>query len=287
MIDRLAIFGVGLIGGSVALALRRAGAVRTVVGAGRRRENLDVALKLGVIDQGTTDAAAAVKGADRVLIAVPVGQTAAVMGRIAPHLEPGAVITDAGSTKQDAIAAAERCLGAHFGRFVPAHPIAGAERSGAQAAREDLFQGKRLILTPLPRTEPAAVEAMQEFWQACGARVSRMAPAHHDAVFAAVSHLPHVLAFALVDEIAGKPNADELFGYAAGGFRDFTRIAGSSPEMWRDICLANRAALLAELDGYLRHLSQLRERLERADGAALEAVFERARQALRDGLAQQ
>ncbi len=286
MIEKLAIFGIGLIGGSVALALRRAGAVKTIVGVGRNRENLDAALALKVIDQATTDAATAVKGADVVLIAVPVGQTAAVMGRIAPHLEPHTVVTDAGSTKQDAIAAAARHLGGHFPRFVPAHPIAGAEQSGVQAAREDLFRDRNLILTPVPQTAATALRVVGELWQACGARVREMQPEHHDAVFAAVSHLPHLLAFTLVDEIAGRPNADELFGYAAGGFRDFTRIAGSSPEMWRDVCLANREAILRELDAYVRHLSRLRVLVGQGDGPALEEMFRCARRARRQWLAE-
>jgi len=278
MFDKLVIFGVGLIGGSAALALRKAGAVRRIVGVGRNAEALNDALRLGVIDAAATPADA-VKGADLILLAIPVGQMSGVMSAIAPHLEAYTVITDAGSTKCDVVAAARAHLGAHLPRFVPAHPIAGAEQSGVTAARAELFTGKNAILTPLPETDPQALEKVRQFWQACGAKVSSMTPELHEQIFAAVSHLPHVLAYALVDEIARRPNTEQLFGFAAGGFRDFSRIAASSPEMWRDICLANRDAILAELDAYQTQLTRLRQMIERGDGAALEAVFNNARDA--------
>jgi prephenate dehydrogenase len=278
MFDKLVIFGVGLIGGSVALTLRQSGSVRRIVGVGRTDGALDEALRLGVIDEAAAPADA-VKNADLILLAIPVGQMPGVMATIAPHLGPHAVITDAGSTKCDVIAAARNHLGQHLPGFVPSHPIAGAEKSGVTAARANLFIGKNAVLTPLPETNPQALERVSQFWQACGAKVSIMTPELHERIFATVSHLPHLLAFALVDEIARRPNAEQLFGFAAGGFRDFSRIAGSSPEMWRDICLANRDAMLAELDAFQAQLSRLRAMIERGDGAALEAVFNNARDA--------
>lgn len=278
MFDKLVIFGVGLIGGSVALALRKAGATGRIVGVGRDSARLEDALRLGVIDEAAS-LADAVKNADLILLATPVGQMAGVMASIAPLLAPHAVITDAGSTKCDVITAARTHLGLLLPQFVPGHPIAGAEKSGITAARADLFAGKNTVLTPLPETDPQALEKVRALWQACGANVATMTPELHEQIFAAVSHLPHLLAFALVNEIASRPNAEQLFGYAAGGFRDFSRIAGSSPEMWRDICLANRDALLAELDAYQAQLSRLRVLIERRDGMMLEAVFQQARQA--------
>lgn len=278
-IHKLALFGVGLIGGSVALALKQAGAVGEVVGVGRSAANLVHAINLGIIDRIAVDAADAVRDADVVLLAVPVGQMACIMQTIAPHLAAHAIVTDAGSTKQDVAALMQRHLGAHLAHCVPAHPIAGAELSGASAARADLYQSKNLVLTPLAATHPDAIARVTAMWQACGANISRMSAAEHDAIFAAVSHLPHLLAFALVDMIAQRDNADQLFGFAASGFRDFTRIAGSSPEMWRDIALANQPALLAELEAYQAQLDKLREALANLDSAALNQVFSNAQQA--------
>lgn len=281
LIGKLAIFGVGLIGGSFALALREAGAVGEIVGVGRSAENLRAALDLRVIDRIAADAADALSGTDLVVLAIPVGQMAAVMRQIAPYLSPETAITDAGSTKQDVVALARSELAAHLAAFVPGHPIAGAENSGVTAARTDLFRNRNTVLTPLPENAPAAVQKIAAAWRLCGAQVAQMSAAEHDTIFAAVSHLPHLLAFALVDDIAAKPNAAELFRYAASGFRDFTRIAASSPEMWRDICLANRTALLSELGAYQEQLARLRAMLESSDGAALEQVFQQARQARR------
>ena len=278
-IHKLALFGVGLIGGSVALALKQAGAVGEVVGVGRSAANLEHAINLGIIDRIAVDAADAVRDADVVLLAVPVGQMAGIMQTIAPHLAAHAIVTDAGSTKQDVAALMQRHLGAHLAHCVPAHPIAGAELSGASAARADLYQSKNLVLTPLAATHSDAIARVTAMWQACGANISRMSAAEHDAIFAAVSHLPHLLAFALVDMIAQRDNADQLFGFAASGFRDFTRIAGSSPEMWRDIALANQPALLAELEAYQAQLDKLREALANLDSAALNQVFSNAQQA--------
>jgi len=279
MINKLVIIGVGLIGGSLALALRAAGQVKSVVGVGRSQENLDQALQRGIVDAVTTHAAEAVADADIVLLAVPVGQMAAVMAAIAPHLPANAVVTDVGSSKAEVLASAQRYLPGHLSRFVAAHPIAGAESSGAAAASAELFRGRTVVVTPMADNDPAAVRKVREMWAACGALLKDMPPQTHDAVFAAVSHLPHLLAFALVDEIAQRPNAEELFGFAASGFRDFTRIAASSPEMWRDISLANQSALLNELDAYQAQLTRLRTALAAADGATLERMFARASQA--------
>jgi len=278
-LDRVAVIGVGLIGGSFALALKAAGLARQVIGAGRSPGNLELALQRGVIDAVAPSAAQAAQDADLVLVATPLAQYRQVLAAIAPVLGARAVVTDAGSTKQDVIAAARTALGAKLAQFVPAHPIAGAEHSGAAAAAADLFRGRRVVLTPLAETSLQALERVEQAWDACGARLFRMAPQDHDAVFAAVSHLPHLLAYALVHDIAERGNAAQLFGYAASGFRDFTRIASSHPEMWRDICLANRAALLAELDRYGAQLAALRPLIERGDGAALERVFAAARAA--------
>lgn len=273
------IFGVGLIGGSVALALKQAaganGALQ-IVGVGRTQQNLQAAIDLGVIDVATSDIAFALHDADLVLIAAPVAQTAAILTAIKPHLTANTVMTDAGSTKSDVLQSAAAILGDFSSLFVGGHPIAGAEKSGVTAACSDLFIHKNVVLTPTEKTQAHAIALTQQLWQACGANVLQMPAATHDSIFAAVSHLPHLLAFALVDDLASRPNAAQLFSFAASGFRDFTRIAGSSPEMWRDISLANRSALLEELDAYQSELSSLKSMLQNADAAGLEALFERA-----------
>lgn len=278
-INKLVVIGVGLIGGSFALALKRAGLVNTVTGVGRSPANLDAALRLGVVDEINVDPASAVVDADMVLLAVPVGQMGAVMAAIAPALPAHAVVSDAGSTKQDVVALARQYLPQHLPRFVPAHPIAGAEKSGAEAALVDLYHNKNLVITALPENTADAVKLVRYLWLGCGARIREMTPAEHDAVFAAVSHLPHLLAFALVDEIAAKPNAEQCFRFAASGFRDSTRIASSSPEMWRDISLANRDALLEELQQYQQQLTRLQQLLANTDGEGMLAMFTRARDA--------
>lgn len=277
--ERVAIIGVGLIGGSFALGLKARGACGSVVGVGRAAANMRIALERGIVDQVETDVAAAMVQADLILVSTPVAQFEAVFARIAPALKPSAIVMDAGSTKQDVVAAARKGLGARIAQFVPAHPIAGAEHSGAAAAKADLFVGRRVVLAPLPENTVASVDRVAAAWEACGARIFRMSAVEHDETFAAVSHLPHLLAFALVHEVADRSNSAQLFGYAAGGFRDFTRIASSHPEMWRDICVANRAAVLAELDRYIEKLRALRAPLAAGDGAALEKVFEEARDA--------
>jgi prephenate dehydrogenase len=281
MLDKLVVIGVGLIGGSVALAARRAGLARRIVGVGRPSENMDAALRLGVID-AIEPMEQAVADADLVLLAMPVGQMPEVMAAIRPHLGAKALVSDAGSTKGDVVEAARANLGDALPRFIPGHPIAGAEKSGVMAAKSELFDGKNIVLTPLPENASANVEAMGEFWRGCGAYVIEMPIELHDRIFAAVSHLPHILAFALVEEIARRPNAAQLFGFAAGGFRDFSRIAGSSPEMWRDISLANRPALLLELDAYIARLTQIRDLIDSENGTALAELFEHARNARTD-----
>jgi prephenate dehydrogenase len=279
MIERLALIGVGLIGGSFALALRRANAVGTVIGAGRSSATLEEARRLGIIDEIADSPAAAASGADFILIATPVGQMEAILRALRPQLAAGAVITDGGSTKGELVRAARDALGDRIGHFVPGHPIAGGEKSGAGAARAGLYEGRRVVLTPLPENDPAAVARVEIAWRACGATVARMTPHEHDRVLAAVSHLPHVLAYALVELIVTDPRAELLWAHAAGGFRDFTRIASSHPEMWRDICIANRDALLQEIDRYADQLQHLRDLIMVGDGAALERQFRRSREA--------
>lgn len=279
MIDKVVIFGVGLIGGSFARGLRHAGAVRTIVGVGRSPQAMARALELGIVDQVAPSPQEAMRGADLVLIAAPVAQTGPILASLAPFLEEGTVVTDAGSTKSDVVAAARAALGAKVAQFVPGHPIAGRETNGPDAAIVDLYRGKKTVLTPLPENDPADVARVAAAWTACGAVIHQLSPQEHDKVFASVSHLPHLLAYALVDDIANKPHAALLFQYAASGFRDFTRIAGSSPEMWRDISLANQAALLGELDAYLAQLTGLRALLAAGDGAAIESIYANAQRA--------
>ena len=276
---KIAIFGVGLIGGSFALALKKAGSAAQIVGVGRNPSSLARARELAIIDVACSSVAEAVEGVDLVLLAAPVAQTEAILASIAPHLAPGTVVTDAGSTKSDVVDAARRALGGKIAQFVPGHPIAGREQNGPEAAIPDLYVGKKVVLAPLPENGEADVARVEQAWRQCGAIIHRLSAREHDRVFASVSHLPHLLAYALVDEIARKPHADLLFQYAASGFRDFTRIAGSSPEMWRDISLANRPALLDELDAYVVQLGRLRAMLAAANGADLEALFVNARQA--------
>ncbi len=277
--NKLVVVGVGLIGGSVAVALRRAGRVRRVVGVGRGRANIERALELKVIDEASDDIAVAVQGADLVLLAVPVQQNDHVLAQLAGSLSAQTLVTDTGSTKMDYVAAVRRLLPAFLAHVVPAHPIAGAELTGVDAAHPGLFVDKNVVLTPLPENNIQAVDRIESMWKACGARVSRMSPEHHDRVFSAVSHLPHMLAYTLVHMIATRPDAQDLFSFAAGGFRDFTRIASSSPEMWRDIASTNRAALLADIETYQQQLTHLAGLIRDADAEQLGKIFETARNA--------
>ena len=284
-LNKIVIFGVGLIGGSVALALKKTKAAPKIVGVGRHAQNLQAAMDLGVIDEAESDLAKALADADLVMIATPVAQTPKILAAIIPHLAPTTVITDAGSTKSDIAAyvnaAAKQAKNPQqfLSQFVGGHPIAGAEKSGVTAAKADLFVGKNVVLTPQPNTSAEAIKLVRELWQATGAKVSEMPAEAHDQIFAAVSHLPHLLAFALVNDLANRPNAKQLFDFAASGFRDFTRIAGSSPEMWRDISLANKTALLQELQAYQAEISALQTLLQNEDSQGLQAMFEHASQA--------
>ncbi|WP_246797067.1 prephenate dehydrogenase [Burkholderia perseverans] len=284
--NKLVIFGVGLIGGSLARALRERDTAQAgrVIGVGRSPASVERARELGVVDaiaalDDDAQLREALAGADLVLLAVPVAQTGPLLERIAPLLDAATIVTDAGSTKSDVVAAARAALGERIAQFVPAHPIAGREASGVEAALPDLYVGRNVVLCALPENAPASVERIAAMWRATGAVVREMKPAQHDRVFAAVSHLPHVLSFALVEQILGEADAELKFSFAAGGFRDFTRIAASSPEMWRDVCVANREALLDELDAYTQVLARLRAAIEAGDAAALEAVFTRSRAA--------
>ncbi|RZT04489.1 prephenate dehydrogenase [Duganella sp. CF402] len=284
MLNKVVIFGVGLIGGSFARSLKKAGAVRQIVGVGRSAASMARALELGIVDAigvagEQASLAEALQGAELVLLAAPVAQTETILAAIAPHLQAGTVVTDAGSTKSDVVAAARRALGDKVAQFVPGHPIAGRETNGPDAAIDNLYVGKKVVITALAENTEADVERVAAAWRACDAIIHRLTPEEHDKVFAAVSHLPHLLAYALVDDIARKPHADLLFQYAASGFRDFTRIAGSSPEMWRDISLANQSALLVELDAYMAQLTALRAQLASGDGAGLERVYSNAQHA--------
>jgi len=278
-IEKLVVIGVGLIGASCALAMRAAGAVGQVIGIGRSQENLRRAVARGVIDRGMMlgdDWTRELTDADFVLIAIPVAQYRETLTALAPALARGAVVTDAGSTKQDVVLAARETLNDRLPQFVPGHPIAGNERSGADAGDASLYVGRQVILTPLPETSVAALRRVEEFWTMCGARVERLDPARHDRIMAAVSHLPHLLAFTLVAELASRQDSAEYMSNAGSGFRDFTRIAGSSPEMWRDIALANRDALLTELGAYRGALDALMLSIEHGDRAALDAMLGRA-----------
>ena len=280
MIERLCIIGVGLIGGSLARALRQAGACREIVGAGRDPAHLEQAVKLGVIDRYALDAGAAVEGADRVVIAVPLGAVEGVLRRVRGRLAADAVVTDVGSAKGSVVDAARAAFGAVPPWFVPGHPIAGTEKNGVAASVADLFRGRRVILTPLPETDRAALARVRTLWECTGAEVVEMDVNQHDQVLAATSHVPHLLAYALVDGLARREEEGrEMLRFAAGGFRDFTRIASSDPAMWRDICLANRAAVLAELQRFGEDLGRLAEAIRQGDGERIMAIFSRAKRA--------
>lgn len=277
MIERLAIIGVGLIGGSVSLALRKAGKVGRVVGCGRSEENLRKAQSLGIIDRYTHDPAQAVAGADMVLLAVPLGATRETLEAMRGHLAPQTVVTDAGSVKGSVVEDVRAVYGEVPPFFVPGHPIAGTERSGAEAAFPSLYRNRRVILTPLQETDPQALSRVEGMWRQCGAEVTLMSVEHHDEILAATSHLPHMLAFSLVDCLSRLKENDEIFRYAAGGFRDFTRIASSNPVMWRDICLANQQMLSDMLNRFAGELRELAAILERGDADGLLGLFERAK----------
>lgn len=279
MINRLAIIGVGLIGGSLALALKKTGAVNEVVGYARSEEARQQALELGIIDRAAESVADAVNHADMVMVAVPMGAMATVFEEMAEHLSPEAIITDGGSAKAQVVEAARAALGNKFREFVPGHPIAGTEKSGPTAAFATLYKDHRIVLTPVAETDAAATAKVKAMWQLTGADVFEMEVEHHDTVLAATSHLPHVLAFNLVGMLAERDDCDEVLRYAAGGFRDFSRIASSDAVMWRDICLGNREAILALLEQYHQGMNRIEKAIREGDGEYLIEVFARAKKA--------
>jgi prephenate dehydrogenase len=277
MINRLCIIGVGLIGGSLALALKKAGVCREVIGTGRNRERLEKALSLGVIDRIELNYAKAVRQSDMVFVAVPLGAMKDVFEQIAPALDSHTIVTDAGSAKMSVIADAEKAFGIKIDQFVPGHPIAGTEQSGVEAAFDSLYQRRRVILTPLESNTPEAIKKVRSMWQAAGAEVDEMGARHHDLILAGTSHLPHILAFSLVDCLHRLDDVDEIFKFAAGGFRDFTRIASSDPTMWRDICLHNRDAVLAMMQRFQQEFNEIRAAVEAEDANHLFEIFSRAK----------
>lgn len=279
MIKKLVIFGVGLIGGSLALALRQANYCQTIVGCSRNVEHLQTAVDLGVIDSFTTDPRAAVQEADMVLLAVPMGAMRHLLEQIKPALPSNAILTDAGSTKGSVVAEVEQVFGKDYSRFVPGHPIAGREKSGVEAAIADLYINKRVILTPLAHTDAQAVAKVAMMWKVTGAILEHMPVQLHDQVLAATSHLPHILAFSLVDTLLNLPMREDIFRYAAGGFRDFTRIASSDPVMWRDICLTNKDAILDVIGKLQADLSEFSAMIADQDGEGLHTRMARAKQA--------
>jgi len=279
VIRRLCVIGVGLIGGSLARALREAGYVDEIVGSSRRAEHLQEAVELGVIDRYDTDPAKAVEDADMVFVSVPLGAMRKVFESFAEALAPGAIVTDGGSAKASVVRDMTAAVGDTPDWFVPGHPIAGTEQSGVAASFGGLYRGRRVILTPVEQTSPGATARVRAMWEAAGARVNTMSVEHHDEVLAATSHLPHMLAFALVESLARMAEQREIFEYAAGGFRDFTRIASSDPTMWRDICLANREALLHALDRFEVDLRVLRDAIDKHDDETLQRIFTEAKQA--------
>jgi len=281
--NHVCIIGVGLIGGSLARAMRGAGICRSITGTGRSSSHLERAVELGVIDSFSLDLAEAVKDADLIVLASPVSAMRHTMADLAGIVGSDCVITDVGSTKQNLVEAARTALGDHITHYVPGHPIAGTEHHGVDASVADLFNDHVVILTPIDETQDVLTGKIRHLWEQVGARVVEMTPEHHDAVLAATSHLPHVLAYALVDSLAGADDKDEIFNYVAGGFRDFTRIASSDPAMWRDICIENAASLLAVLEKFNADLENLTNAIRNQDADAIMSIFERAKTA-RDNL---
>jgi prephenate dehydrogenase len=277
MIERLAIIGVGMIGSSLALALKQAGVVGHVVGCGRNQANLEKGIELGVIDSYQLSIADAVEAADTVVVAVPLGAMESVFQKISDGITDEMVITDVGSAKASVVKIAEACFGARAVQFVPGHPIAGAEKSGVEAGLADLYKNRRVILTPVDSTDPVALTRVEQMWLSCGARIDILDVEHHDKVLAATSHLPHMLAYSLVNYLSNLNDHDEIFNYAAGGFRDFTRIASSDPVMWRDVCISNSDALLTFIEGFKNELDQVSNAIRDQDGERLLQLFGKAK----------
>lgn len=279
LIQKLTIIGVGLIGGSLARALKQAEACAEIVGCGRNEAELKKAVELGVIDSYELNPAIAVDGADVVLLAVPLGAMRSVMESIAPALSPDTILTDAGSAKLSVVADVEAVFGGLPPKFIPGHPIAGTEKSGVEASFSSLYNKRKVILTPLEGGDDQALLTVAQMWRCCGADVVEMSVEHHDLVLAATSHLPHLLAYTLVDTLARMDETSEIFQYAAGGFRDFTRIASSDPQMWHDICLANRSEMLSQIEHFRQHLDHVTDALESGDSEKILECFSRAKSA--------
>lgn len=279
MIKRLAIIGVGLVGGSLALALKKAGKVGEVIGYSHPKSVGEKALSLGIVDRAANSIADAVKDADMIFLAVPMGAMYSVLSEISPYISADTVITDGGSVKTQIVDDARQILAEQFGQFVPGHPIAGTENSGPSAAFAELYQDRRVVLTPVEETNADALEQVKMMWQYAGAEVFYMSALQHDIVLAATSHLPHILAFNLVAMLAARNDCEDVLRDAAGGFKGFSRIASGDAVMWRDICLTNKDAILALLDQYQQSLKQLEHAIKNQDGATLKATFERAKKA--------
>ncbi|MDH3448170.1 MAG: prephenate dehydrogenase/arogenate dehydrogenase family protein [Gammaproteobacteria bacterium] len=277
MIDRLAIIGVGLIGSSLALALKQANAVGQVIGYGRNRNNLEKGVELGVIDSFGSSIAETARAADVIVVAVPLGAMRPVFAELKTAVGKNAVITDVGSAKGSVVAAAKAELGELMSGFVPGHPIAGTEKSGVEAGFASLYQNRRVILTPVAETAPEATATIDQMWRDCGAVIEYLSVEHHDKVLAATSHLPHMLAYALVHHLSNLNEHEEIFRYAAGGFRDFTRIASSDPVMWRDVCLSNGEALVELIEQYQRELDRISAAIDAGDADELLKLFGRAK----------
>ncbi|MEJ6002846.1 prephenate dehydrogenase [Paucibacter soli] len=276
MFQQLGVIGCGLMGGSFALALKKAGLVKRVVGYSKSPSTTEAAKKLGVIDIAAESALLAVSGSDIVLLAVPVAATEATLKAVKHMVDPGVLFMDVGSTKCDVVDAARRVLGRQFGSFVPAHPIAGKESAGVQNADAGLYQGRQVILTPLPQTNAALVQKATDVWSALGCQVLKMTPQNHDAAFAAVSHLPHLLAYAYFSAVAKQPAARDYLSLAGPGFRDFTRIAASDPAIWRDILLANKAEVMAQSKRFRDMLDLLEQVIQNDDAQGLETLLRQA-----------
>ena len=277
MIEKLVIIGVGLIGGSLSLALKQAGVVNHVVGCGRNPQNLQKGVDIGVIDSFETSISEAVKTADIVVAAVPMGAMHTVFQQINDGLNDNTIVTDVGSSKRSVVEVARQTLGRRFEQFVPGHPIAGTEKSGVEAGFSTLYQSRRVILTPVEETNPGFVERVDSMWRHCGATIEYLDVDHHDKVLAATSNLPHMLAYAMVNYLSSLNDHDEIFRYAAGGFRDFTRIASSDPVMWRDVCLSNGTALLKLIQGYKDELDMISLAIQQNDADELLKLFGKAK----------
>ncbi|MCW9029856.1 MAG: prephenate dehydrogenase/arogenate dehydrogenase family protein [Gammaproteobacteria bacterium] len=279
MIQRLCIIGVGLIGGSLARALKKTGAVAEVIGVSRDVSHLERAKSLGVIDNYETEISKAVKGCDMVVLAVPLGAMQSVFEQIAPVITDDMVITDVGSAKASVVKSAQHAFKSIPASLVPGHPIAGTEKSGVEASFPELYENRRVIITPLETSSPLAISKVRNMWQACGAEVVETSIEHHDEVLAATSHLPHMLAYSLVDTLAKMDAKNEIFDFAAGGFRDFTRIASSDPDMWHDICISNKDALVKMIKIFSDDLQLLAKAIECNDSVYLKETFSRAKKA--------